>query len=548
MKSNHFSHLFSGDNRVVTYLGFLAVSRIVLPMALAFMALIGTLSWFLSAEAHTAVNSVPPVAHPQNNTTTRSNCPGSATLDVTKIANPTEIISGGEVLVNFTIAGLNEVRPVDIVLLHDLSRSMLALEDAKEDAIEFIEKNLTASDRVSLVTLGRDGQLLVPLTTDRNVITTTISGLSNDKNAKYVWRGIDLAHTELISSNFNTNSLKAIILLSDDQGRISDETKASTITRALRAQECGIPIYTIGYGYDEEYKTFLQDIAEITDGAYYEAPTSADLMTIYQEIVMGLRNLTLTDVFPPGVEIDCGNVPGGWDCVQGVNKVTTLTYQIGNERPIFPDPLSLSLTTTVSTIDNALESNRFINSATSCVNYDGPGNPNCQFFDNPIICVYRSDDYESSDKFDEGVERGEEITSTSHALSRNFSNSSDEDWIRVSYNPKDNTVFTFQTNVLSGDGGDLFLQLSEYYSGTPVLTSGINTLTWPPDYDYGRVVYLPIILNNGSAMSIKHEDNVISSPASPDDIWIYYLRVVPLENTFVGCNTAYTIFVDQTSP
>lgn len=195
---------------------------------------------------------------------------------------------------------------IDIVLSLDISGSMLArdfrpnrLEAAKQMAGEFITDR--TGDRIGLVVFAGEAFTQIPLTTDYATLQTLLgrleSGIVEDGTA--IGNGLATAINRLRESDARS---KVIILLTDG---VNNRGQIAPLTAAEIAREQGIRVYTIGVGSRGEapYPTYdgfgrliyvnqpveidektLQEIARLTDGAYFRATGNNALREIYKEI------------------------------------------------------------------------------------------------------------------------------------------------------------------------------------------------------------------------------------------------------------------------
>jgi Ca-activated chloride channel family protein len=195
---------------------------------------------------------------------------------------------------------------IDIILCIDISGSMMAqdlqpdrLEAAKSVAINFIEQRVT--DRIGVVVFSGESFTLVPLTLDKQVLRTQISGIQQGliQDGTAIGDGLGISISRIMNSTLKT---KIVILLTDgvDQGG-----RISPLEAKAMAKSYGIRIYTIGVG-TEGYAPFpvqsadgkvtaqlqkvtideplLRSIAEETGARYYRAKDNKSLASIYKEI------------------------------------------------------------------------------------------------------------------------------------------------------------------------------------------------------------------------------------------------------------------------
>lgn len=317
-----------------------------------------------------------------------ANCQQPA-LSATKQVTPPNPDTGTVVTITFTITGLG-LKRLDVVLVQDVSGSMderdtpsgrWRLEVAQEAAITFV-RQLSDTDRAGVVAYNDTAWLVQPLTTDKGAVISAINGLPSPDRQTNIGAGIQAGYTELITDNWRPKAIKAMILLSDgDANEPSNDPGGYARDRARAAGECGIMIYTIGLG-DGVNETLMRDIADFSGGEYYFSPNGENLATIYQEIALALRNVVITDVLPPGVDVDCSLFPPGM-CSQEDGLTTTIVISTSDE-DLITDPLTLSFTATVN-LDPPNQDQINVEGSGMC--YDGPGGQRCPPFDNPTVTV-----------------------------------------------------------------------------------------------------------------------------------------------------------------
>ena len=164
------------------------------------------------------------------------------------------------------------------------------IEDAKTAANSFLD-NLGISDQSALVSFASDATLNKTLSNNHGLTQTAVNALVTS-GATNIGDAIVLANTELGDDNSNGNSQanKVMILLTDGKANRPFSPPAPATDpedyaerKAEESADQGIKIFTIGLGGDVN-STMLENIADITGANYYNAPTSAELESIYNEI------------------------------------------------------------------------------------------------------------------------------------------------------------------------------------------------------------------------------------------------------------------------
>ncbi|HCR85738.1 MAG TPA: hypothetical protein DIV86_03575 [Alphaproteobacteria bacterium] len=195
----------------------------------------------------------------------------------------------------------------DIILAVDLSMSMLALDFAdkgetvnrldivKKIATDFIKRR--EGDRLGLVLFGENAYIQSPLTLDVNSVAEMLEmsevGIAGD--ATSIGDAIALS----VKALKNKSEKSRIIILITDGSNTAGIVQP--IEAAKLASDFNIKIYTIGVGkkgavpyptdngavifarIDSDEKT-LQQIAEITDGEFFQAEDKISLEKIYTEV------------------------------------------------------------------------------------------------------------------------------------------------------------------------------------------------------------------------------------------------------------------------
>ncbi|MFN8470972.1 MAG: VWA domain-containing protein [Anaerolineae bacterium] len=230
-----------------------------------------------------------------------------------------------------------------VILAFDVSGSMAAddikptrLEAAKTAAQAFVERQ-PSTVQVGVVSFSENGFSVQPPTNDQGLILAAINRLQPARGTSLA-SGINMALNTIATANaepqthFYTNRSQsepptptptptpvpegthapaAIVLLSDGENNVNPNPLEAAKTAADR----GVRIYTIGVGSPAgamlhvegfnirsrlDEKT-LQQISQLTDGAYYNAQNEQDLREIYQnldsQLIVKAEKTEVTSVF-----------------------------------------------------------------------------------------------------------------------------------------------------------------------------------------------------------------------------------------------------------
>lgn len=188
------------------------------------------------------------------------------------------------------------INVVDVVLVIDRSGSMCEpvawvfcnsapagskMKSAIDAAKLFVDQLDPSNDKSGLVSFSGSATLDRNLTYDKSSVKASIDGL-RALGSTAIGSGISTA-TGHLNSVGRGSTKWAQVLLSDGQ----NTGGIDPITAATAARDSGIIIYTIGLGSGADNVT-MTNIANITGGKYYYAPSGAELNGVYTEIAREL--------------------------------------------------------------------------------------------------------------------------------------------------------------------------------------------------------------------------------------------------------------------
>jgi len=196
---------------------------------------------------------------------------------------------------------------IDIMLVTDISRSMLAMDFAPNNRIEASKQVVCdfikgrKNDRIGLVIFAAHSFTQCPLTTDYGVLLELLQEVDVGRivDGTAIGMGLSTAIKRIKDSDAKS---KIIILLTDG---VNNTGKVEPITAAKIAKTYGIKVYTIGMGkhgvapYPYYHPFFgkrtkmietkidedlLIEIAKTTGGKYFRAVNEKVLKEIYEKI------------------------------------------------------------------------------------------------------------------------------------------------------------------------------------------------------------------------------------------------------------------------
>ena len=223
-----------------------------------------------------------------------------------------------------------------VILAFDVSGSMAAedmqptrMEAAKAAAREFVDRQ-PSSVKIGVVAFSDGGIAVQPPTRDQESILTAVNRLAPQRGTS-LGSGILQSLNTIAESRgeapppsdsltpvptptplpYGTYIPAAIVLLTDGENTANPDP----IQAALTAVNQGVRVYTIGVGSPEgttltvnDFTVFtqldepmLQQIASLTDGAYFNAKSEEDLREIYEnldvQVVVKPEQTEITSIF-----------------------------------------------------------------------------------------------------------------------------------------------------------------------------------------------------------------------------------------------------------
>ena len=185
-------------------------------------------------------------------------------------------LGGTRVPVTQVTQGIDNTLPISIVLVLDVSNSMLegeALERAKESARRFLE-GLGPDDSVAVMTFDENVNTVLAFTKDKAAADAAIAGLATGSSTalyEATAQGVQLAGR-------SETGRRAVVLLSDGVDNGSTVLREQAIAAATSA---GVPVFAIGLGTEID-RDYLGELAQVTGGRFAETPSPDGLDALYQ--------------------------------------------------------------------------------------------------------------------------------------------------------------------------------------------------------------------------------------------------------------------------
>lgn len=178
---------------------------------------------------------------------------------------------------------------IDIVAVMDVSSSMSQAASPEETRLQAARRVLDEfaetleGDRLGLVAFQSRALTLSPLTNDVEAIQRRIEGLGPGLVEDGTAIGLGIAEGVSLLEDSQARS-RVVVLLTDGENNAGE---IEPFAAARVAEALGIRIYTIGLtgpGARDVDIPALQELAELTDGAFFDARTPEQLEAAYDEI------------------------------------------------------------------------------------------------------------------------------------------------------------------------------------------------------------------------------------------------------------------------
>ena len=180
-------------------------------------------------------------------------------------------------------------RGYDIALIIDASASMKEFSFANSNenrfqAVKDIVNDFIShrkNDNIALIVFGDYAYTAVPLSFDKNILSSILAGLTEEIAGKKTALYDSLMQGVKTLKNSKAKA-KVIVLLTDGINNIYNVPKDIAIESA---KKYGIKVYTIGIGRKGEFDAYaLKNIAKETKAKFFQASNKKALENVYKEI------------------------------------------------------------------------------------------------------------------------------------------------------------------------------------------------------------------------------------------------------------------------
>jgi hypothetical protein len=183
-----------------------------------------------------------------------------------------------------TASGSGQAISTSLVL--DYSGSMSGNITDLQTAASVFVNNMHASDRGEIIKFDDHIVEEQAYTADKSLLLAGINSTDSFDGTTALFDAVYMG----ITNTAHESGQRAVVAFTDGGENASTiiTSKSDLITAARKN---GVPVYTIGLGSADT--TTLQDISSQTGGFFYNAPTGAQLSTVYQQISQAVSNTVI---------------------------------------------------------------------------------------------------------------------------------------------------------------------------------------------------------------------------------------------------------------
>jgi Mg-chelatase subunit ChlD len=230
--------------------------------------------------------------------------------------------------------------PLEVVLVIDNSGSMAAdskLTLAKRAASTFLRRIDFKTTRVGVVSFQTTSQVVSQLSDDETALRDAIDGIVSQGSTNIVAALDDAARVLVAGRNDShwpagVTPIEVVVLLSDGRhtaggGDPGDDPRELANSAALRLRGAGAILATVCLGDDCDRLTM--SLSASSRSLYFDSPTAAELVDIYERIAERLRRpsvaeVRVRDVIPDNMDFLINTAEPAPDDIQGNTVIWNL--------------------------------------------------------------------------------------------------------------------------------------------------------------------------------------------------------------------------------
>jgi VWFA-related protein len=228
----------------------------------------------------------------------------------------------------------NLARAKNVVLAVDRSRSMAgaALANAVTAARSFLASKPPA-DRVAVIGFGRQAVRLTGFSSSTTDVDAALAALAvDDRQGTALYDAVSLGARVLGAESLPG---RVLIVLTDGD----DVSSATSLTKAAaEARQAGVAVYAIGIEGEGFSPGALQQLADVTGGAYFPVASSAAVDSAYASIADRLRRtwrVTYVTAAAPGGSVRVRTSVNGDTATLAARMPGDSSYVVSTGKPSF---------------------------------------------------------------------------------------------------------------------------------------------------------------------------------------------------------------------
>ncbi|MBI3260068.1 MAG: OmpA family protein [Ignavibacteriae bacterium] len=184
--------------------------------------------------------------------------------------------------------------PYAVMLNIDYSGSMSGVLDVISEGTELFISLKQPQDRIGIATYNRDYTLKVPMWQDKTMILSTFRSTAKNGFGMYSAMNDALMKSMMQYKDLPPEMPRVMVLFTDGEDNYSTSRVNQIIDSALSND---VHIFTVGFGYVNEKP--LRALSGYTGGKFYRAYSKQELINVFKDIYLSLRNFYLISYKPP---------------------------------------------------------------------------------------------------------------------------------------------------------------------------------------------------------------------------------------------------------
>ena len=190
--------------------------------------------------------------------------------------------------------GANDSIPYNIALTVDYSGSMSGVIEAIFEGTEIFVSLKQDYDKIALSSFNQKFSLKVPMTKDKNQILQLYRMKKKENFGLFSAVFDAVSNCITLFKETEPDVPRVLVVFSDGDDNYSKATIGPLIDSAKKNK---IHIFSVAFGYSQD--DHLRQIAKYTGGKFYKVYTKEQLIAVFRDIYMSLRNFYFIAYHPP---------------------------------------------------------------------------------------------------------------------------------------------------------------------------------------------------------------------------------------------------------